>query len=273
MPAETGAVTGSIGGVTEDPEEHPHIFEASVSQLRRRDLDFRAKYLGRLSYSGAWAPREHRPPRHQTVTIFDWDDTLLCTSFISLYPSSNIRPQLRAVSALAHQLLMLAVRSGPTFIVTNAVDGWVQYSAHKFLPELRTILQKVRIISARSRFEPHFPDCIAEWKVQALLEVQQQLDSRAIANLISVGDSEFEMDAVRTMGRQFEEAVVKTVKLWERPSPEDLRKQLQLVLKDFRRILEHPADVKIGFEKKKFETTSDEPLSDDVVISARVAGA
>jgi len=267
-PAEQMIIDAAGSGSVESNGEHPQIFETSALESHRRDLNFRAKYLGRLSYSGAWTPRELRPPQHQTVTIFDWDDTLICTTFLNLYPHVDIRPQLRAIAALAYELLTIAVRSGPTFIVTNAVDGWVQHSAQKFVPGLLPILQHV--VSARSRFEHHFPDSIAEWKIQAFLEVQQQLDARAIANLISVGDSNFEMDAIEILGRQFKEAVVKTVKLWERPSPEDLRRQLQLVLKDFRRIVDHAADAKIGFEKKRRRAA---PLPIAMEICARSAGA
>jgi hypothetical protein len=29
-------------------------------------------------------PQAQKSPQHQTVIIFDWDDTLLCTSFLNL---------------------------------------------------------------------------------------------------------------------------------------------------------------------------------------------
>jgi len=44
--------------------------------------DFRVSFLRKLSYHKVWLPKAERPPMHQTVIIFDWDDTLLCTSFL-----------------------------------------------------------------------------------------------------------------------------------------------------------------------------------------------
>jgi len=45
---------------------------------------FRVNFLRKLSYSKVWVPQAQRPPKHQTVIIFDWDDTLLCTSFLNM---------------------------------------------------------------------------------------------------------------------------------------------------------------------------------------------
>ena len=50
-----------------------------------------------------------------------------------------------------------------------------------------------------------------------------------VTNLVSVGDSHIEMDAVHLLGRSFAHALVKTVKLWERPTPYELQKQLEVV--------------------------------------------
>jgi hypothetical protein len=41
------------------------------------------------------------------------------------------------------------VKYGKTYIITNAGEGWVEYSAKKFLPSLVQILNKIEIISAR----------------------------------------------------------------------------------------------------------------------------
>lgn len=51
----------------------------------------------------------------------------------------------------------MAVNYGKTFIITNAAEGWVEYSAQRYLPSLVPILEKIPIISARSRYQPHFP--------------------------------------------------------------------------------------------------------------------
>jgi len=54
-------------------------------------------------------------------------------------------------------MLNLAVSYGKTFIITNAAEGWVQFSAAKFMPSIVPILDKITIISARTKYEPRFP--------------------------------------------------------------------------------------------------------------------
>ncbi|KAF4648641.1 hypothetical protein FOZ61_002388, partial [Perkinsus olseni] len=54
------------------------------STPQRSADDFRMQYLKKLSYTGVWVPQAQKPPQHQTVIIFDWDDTLLCTSYLNL---------------------------------------------------------------------------------------------------------------------------------------------------------------------------------------------
>ena len=51
----------------------------------------------------------------------------------------------------------MAVNYGKTFIITNAAEGWVQFSALKFMPSVAPILEKITIISARTKYESHFP--------------------------------------------------------------------------------------------------------------------
>lgn len=240
-------------GGDKDGGEDARIFEMNVTHLRGQD-DFRVHYLRKLSYQKAWVPRAHRPPKHQTVVIFDWDDTLLCTSYLNMRQDQPLSPMnerhLRGIENADRKLLELSLRLGSTFIITNAMNGWVEYSAAKYMPDLLPVLQRVPVISARGRFEAQFPGEVSKWKVQAFLEVQRQLDSQIITNLISLGDSNFEMDAVHIMGKEFAQALVKTIKFRESPSPEELLKQLELVAQKFERIVENARNLKIGLERK-----------------------
>ncbi|CAK9078890.1 unnamed protein product [Durusdinium trenchii] len=218
-------------------------FEMNTLDLQSQD-DFRVTYLRKLAYSNVWVPKAQKSPQHQTVIIFDWDDTLLCTSFLNLRNqesmlSPTIERNLRDIEAASKKLLELAKRMGQTFIITNAMSGWVEYSAAKWAPNLLDTLQRVRVISARTKFEPEFPGEVSKWKESAFLEVQKQLDNEIITNLISVGDSNFEMDALHVMGKQFAQALVKTIKFRENPSPEELLKQLELVTQKFEKIVEN----------------------------------
>jgi len=231
----------------------------SVEKLNDQD-DFRRNFLRKLAYSKVWVPQAQRPPTHQTVIVFDWDDTLLCTSFLSSQGDDglpmHIEQHLRSTQQVARRLLERALQSGHTFIITNATNGWVEYSAAKWAPGLLPVLQKVRVISARSKYEPQFPGQVSKWKVEAFLEVQRTLNSPIITNLISIGDSTFELDAAHVMASQFDTALIKTVKLREHPSPEGLYKQLDLVSQKFERIIGNARNLKIGLEPKPLSTNA-----------------
>jgi len=206
--------------------------------------DFRMAYLRKLSYSRIWTPVVARPPKHQTVSIFDWDDTILPTSYVT---KGLPRPEahLKAIEQTAGKLLELARRAGRVFIITNATPSWVERSAEQFLPGLMQAIRNVPIISARGEFETLYPGEVDKWKVQAFLKVREQLDSQVITNLISVGDSIFEMNAVHVMGREFAQAIVKTVKFRENPTAKELRKELELVANKFEQIVAKAQDLTI----------------------------
>ena len=51
---------------------------------RSRTIEkIRRSYLSKLTYQKVWLTPSEKPKSHETAIIFDWDDTLLCTSFIN----------------------------------------------------------------------------------------------------------------------------------------------------------------------------------------------
>lgn len=228
-------------------------FEMNFLDLQQLKVqqDFRVAFLRKLSYEKVWVPQAQRPPQHQTVVIFDWDDTLLPTSF--LQRSQDQAPArkkcLQGIENIGKQMLELALQMGHTFIITNAMEGWVEHSAAKYMPQLLPVLQRIHIISARN-YEQQYPGNYSQWKIQAFLGVQRTLDSQIITNLISIGDSNFEMDAVHVMGQEFEQALVKTIKFKANPTDEELHKQLELVAQKLEKIVMNARNLKIGLERK-----------------------
>ena len=49
--------------------------------------------------------------------------------------SPAVERNLRDIEAASKKLLELAKRMGHTFIITNAMSGWVEYSAAKWVPD------------------------------------------------------------------------------------------------------------------------------------------
>jgi len=240
---------------------HSTIVDESVSDACAFDVDkltgqddFRINFLRKLAYSKVWVPQVQRPPKHQTVIVFDWDDTLLCTSYLESQEDdmlpSYVEQQMRSIQQAAGRLIERALQSGQTFIITNAMNGWVEYSAARWAPEFLPVLQKVKVISARSKYEPKFPGQVGKWKTEAFLELQRKLNSQIITSLISIGDSNFEMDAVHFMAKKFDQALVKTVKLKDHPSPKELHKQLELVFQRFEGITQSARNLNIKLEQK-----------------------
>lgn len=80
----SGSSTASLSVVEEDHERAEDYENAIAVQS-----NFRSRYLDTLSRKGAWLPSPQRPPPHQTVIIFDWDDTLLCTTWLNAKSSRS----------------------------------------------------------------------------------------------------------------------------------------------------------------------------------------
>mmetsp|Transcript_97112 Transcript_97112/g.168439 ORF Transcript_97112/g.168439 Transcript_97112/m.168439 type:complete len:407 (-) Transcript_97112:74-1294(-) len=201
----------------------------------------RMKFFEKLSYSGAWAPESSRPPSHLNLIVFDWDDTLLCSTFLRFrqagpLPSNTLR-SLQQIEKRVMTLLMLASTSGQAFIITNAEAGWVERSAAQYLPGVLAMLERVSVISARSRYQAEYPDDVYSWKTWAFLELQQQLDPGVMKNIVSVGGSCFDAKVARKMGRIVENAIVKTIKFQDFPTPEELVKEQAHLCKEFKTIV------------------------------------
>jgi len=184
-----------------------------------------------------------------TVVFLDWDDTLLCSSYLfgqglrldtELEPTHDIFRELKDLETSVVSLLKLARQFGEVHVVTNAETGWVQLSAKKFLPGVVPLLEDVTILSARSTFETLFPDSPLKWKFCAFSRLSK---AHSPATLISFGDSHVEREAVQAVGKTLKHAMTKSVKFTEKPNMEQLRKQLDLVTNCFHVIHSHEGDL------------------------------
>jgi len=190
-----------------------------------------------------------------TLIAFDWDDTLLCSSFLSQRGlkldslDSKVKEFEQQLTELSHSInavLSLALQYGPVTVITNAETGWVQLSCQKFIPLVLPMLNKLTIISARSTYEPMFPGSPLRWKYYAFQERVNGLappNSKREKNVLSFGDSHVEREAVRAVTRGMANTRTKSVKFAERPSMEQLRRQIELVTNCFQYIHNHEGDL------------------------------
>jgi hypothetical protein len=190
----------------------------------------------------------------ETIIIFDWDDTLLASSFLSSKglrldsdksKLADLESALRDLEQSIIGLLQLAMQYGQVHIVTNAETGWVQLSAQKFLPAIVPLINKLNILSARSTYETRFPDAPLKWKYYAFQDklAPHFAEPKKHKNIISFGDSHVEREAVRAVVRGFPNTKCKSVKFAERPSMEQLRRQIELVTNCFSYIHHHEGDL------------------------------
>ena len=210
------------------------------------------------------SPHSAIPPtlrRKDAILIFDWDDTLLCSSFLSslhcrldtdlsAHPlHSLLSAQLAELDQCTSALLAAALHYSPhhVHVVTNAETGWVQLSAAKFLPLTFAVLARCKIVSARSNHEALFPDAPLKWKYCAF---QQQLSAAGGGgspsmprSVISLGDSHVEREAVRAATRGMVGTYCKSVKFSERTDCAQLRRQVELVTRCLAYIVQHDADL------------------------------
>merc|ERR1719253_718266 len=87
------------------------------------------------------------PGKHETAIVFDWDDTILPTSWLERIHALSgggvvptLRPEAqRMIAALCTDCattLELAGRLGTVVIITNSAPGWVMQSCQLFMPQL-----------------------------------------------------------------------------------------------------------------------------------------
>jgi hypothetical protein len=157
---------------------------------------------------------------------------------------------------------------GDVHVVTNAETGWVQLSAKKFLPGVVPLLDRIKVLSARSTYESMFPDSPIKWKYCAFQE-RLNADSKSPKNVISFGDSHVEREAIRAVTRGLSNTKTKSVKFAEKPSMEQLRRQLELVVNCFQYIHGHESDLDLQLtvtvnKKSDMDTTEAEGTSKDV---------
>lgn len=202
------------------------------------------------SEPGAFAPPASPA---ETLVIFDWDDTLLPTSWLqrSARGGRALTPEqqglLQGLARAAENTLRVAKEHGTVAVVTNAEEGWVQYSCGQYLPGLAPLLRDVRIISARSTYEPlgHSPD---EWKCRAF----QQLVADHYAqdhlrggrrNVLSLGDSMHEHTALLRAAGGTPGCHAKSLKLSERPTVDHLTDEHEMLSGCLVEAIHHDGDL------------------------------
>jgi len=185
------------------------------------------KYVARL---GAISPSSICD-YNSTLTILDWDDTLICTSYLKDNVGSKHETNrlCDAISKAVCSLLTKCLQHGKVVIITNAALSWVNFSISQFFPSVVSLLDRIPVISARDIFSFEHPDDPSTWKRKAFRSL-----NFSEGNIISVGDSNLDLEALLTLKPSSAQYLLKkTVKFTKRPSPDELIRQLILLTSRF----------------------------------------
>lgn len=228
----------------------------------------------------------------QAVIIFDWDDTLCPTHWIRERFQSLLKPPpdqewalkpLKELEAEVLKLLDIAMELGRVVIVTNALEPWVITSCKNFFPGLLPVVEKIPVVYARSIYasgidqpeeRPQVSDRLVRngfnsfaaplcnaaaprlWKENAfhvtLLDLHSEYERQSWKNIVCIGDSPIEHEAVRLVTAQRpnrkRRCYTKTTKFLEEPSIQELIAQVKMLQGALPRMVEYEGglDVEIG---------------------------
>ena len=222
----------------------------------KKGVELRNRYMSQLINKGVWMPNNGRK-KYNSIIIFDCDDTLLPTSFLTNEDiiDEDCLPEdyAETFSILEKniiQMLKLAINKGDVYIITNSSIGWVQFSAKKYFPKLDELLNKITIISARNEYEDAYPGETKIWKEKAFLSLKKKLNLNLPSNIICFGDSIVELEAGKNLASKVNNSFIKTIKFQQNPEPEDIIKQLNLISNKFDYIYSQAKNLSVRIDQK-----------------------
>lgn len=195
-----------------------------------------------------------------TLIILDWDDTLFPTSWvvknsINLNDSSVQNKYIVLFSKLdmlVHRLLSKLLKCGHVVIVTNAALKWINVSC-SVLPNTRTLInKKIKIISARELYSSKFPNSTDMWKNLVFKNIVNDIKNPD-QNIISIGDAEFEFNALIDLYTTKQKRYLKAVKLMSFPSFDSLIDQLEVLDKCVKEICTAQRHMDLKFENRSIQ--------------------
>ena len=220
----------------------------------------RESYYNALIIKNIWKPLI-KEKKYNTLFFFDWDDTLMCTSYIIPVINSNntdiktIREKLKNLDENISNLLSKTLSRGMVFIITNAAPGWVEYSSNNFLPLTAKKLSQIIIISAKGLYSKKYPGDPKQWKIKAFKYAieKYKINTKLVSNIVSLGDSYIDLEAIQNLRYDFSNAYIKIIKFKETPHPVELEKQIYIVISQLDYILKKVKNFTLKVSKKKKE--------------------
>jgi len=233
------------------------------------------------------------------VIIFDWDDTICPSTFVAkadIATSDDLPQHFQSIfdelCKCAEKVLAEASKHGEVIIITSADEGWVEYSAERFVPKLLPVLEGIKVVSARSRYEEFYPKKSLCWKAAAFAHEVNEIfnniteessfddnstliteassascststtssSERRRREIISFGDSMDERTAVKIVASQLN-ASSKSVKFIQHPSPVQIIGQLSIVNSQLNYICGNTKDIDVEISEPHAYKTAESILN------------
>ena len=228
-------ISSDILNFKKEKHNEKNLFKINLESNSKKIRD---AYYNKLITKLQWNPLK-KIKIMNNLFFFDWDDTLLCTSFLTpkIFSIDNeiSKKDMEIISnldILASKLLLKAKSIGTVFIITNGAPGWVESSSIKYYPKTSNLLHKIKLISARGLCEKKYPGDMRQWKkfaFQYALETMKDINKNIVTNIFCFGDSNMEMEAAYYLKEFFPNAYLKTIKFKENPTHTELENELKII--------------------------------------------
>jgi hypothetical protein len=218
---------------------HPNCISNNIiSKLSKIGKNTRSSYFNKLMSKNLFNLKQKK---YNNIFIFDWDDTLLCTSVLSpkgyfdddIEISEKTLEKIKKLEIYVKTVLSKAIEKGDTYIITNSELEWIDYSCQRFFPSVYELIKKIKIISARDLYEEKYPNDYKLWKIKAFNDIIKNYSLLLPTNIMSFGDSSYEIDAAFDIVTKFNYGFIKAIKFKEYPLISDIISQLMKVLEKF----------------------------------------
>ena len=151
--------------------------------------------------------------KKETIFIIDWDDTLMCTYFISLKTHGLSEEESKIVYDLGKVVsifLKECNKYGKVIIMTNSSEEWLKKTNEKYLKIKKNIFENIKIISTRDKYLKKNIDR-RKWKELALDELLKRYGD-IIQNIICASDSESDIEVFKNLSENTLESIAKNMK-------------------------------------------------------------
>lgn len=166
----------------------------------------------------------------ETLFLLDWDDTLLCTSFITLKKFKLSKEESKLIEQLGKsvsEFLIKCLKKGSVIIMTNSNEAWVKLTATKLMKMDSNLFNEITIISTRDVYQK-LRIAKKQWKKIAFKELIKNHDNK-IKNLICVSDMPEDIEIFKNITEKYNDIKVATVKFRISPSPKLMLKEIKIM--------------------------------------------